>query len=227
MDPAEFEEAIQTAVATTSKGNPEEDKVIEKAIRASVTELQAAEKEGDDKDAIQRAIRASIAEAARARAKRDQQASSSHTANVPSPGKLDPSSAEDPTVHDEELELSLHRSVTTEAQHPLHGVDFDDSGIDTDDENDKDMKAAIQLSKSHSETKTGNDKDAKDLEEAIRLSEQSYQADQAQLEKKKTEEEIVLEYVRKASLEESKYKEGQVSRQRSAADEAGGSSSTS
>jgi hypothetical protein len=60
----EFEHAIHTSVAATSRGNAEEDGIIERAIRASVRELQAAE---DNKlsgqEALERAIQASIGEA--------------------------------------------------------------------------------------------------------------------------------------------------------------------
>ena len=55
-DDTDFEEAIKASVAATSKGNPDEDHMIEQALRASVTELQKASTEGDEQDAIQRAI---------------------------------------------------------------------------------------------------------------------------------------------------------------------------
>jgi len=45
-DSAAFEEAIRKSVAATSKGDPEEDKLIEMAIRASIEELQRASAEG-------------------------------------------------------------------------------------------------------------------------------------------------------------------------------------
>ena len=215
---ADFEQAIQASVAATSKGNPEEDRMIENAIRASVAELQAAEKEGDDKDAIQRAIRASVNEATRARQQRSKDAKQTD-------GTADRDSERDHKAHDEELESALHRSVTNEERHPLSGVDFDDSGIDTD--NDEDVRTAIALSKESSartvpvEAGAGAGADAgagtetssgagegegdKDLDEAIRLSEQSYAKDQEQLNRSRTEEEIVLEYIKKQSLEEAKF----------------------
>ena len=43
-DGANFEEAIRASVSATSRGNPEEDQMIERAIRASVKELQLASK---------------------------------------------------------------------------------------------------------------------------------------------------------------------------------------
>jgi hypothetical protein len=59
----DYEEAIQQSVAMTSKGNPEEDALIERAIRASVAELQSAQAaDFEHDDALQKAIQAGIAE---------------------------------------------------------------------------------------------------------------------------------------------------------------------
>lgn len=63
---AEFEDAIHASVAATSRGIPEEDEMIERAIRASVRELQSGESFAlSDQEALDRAIQASITEAAR------------------------------------------------------------------------------------------------------------------------------------------------------------------
>jgi hypothetical protein len=60
----QFEHAIHTSVAATSRGNAEEDGIIERAIRASVRELQAAEDSKlSSQEALERAIQASIGEA--------------------------------------------------------------------------------------------------------------------------------------------------------------------
>lgn len=61
---AEDEEAIQHSVHVTSRGNPAEDEMIERALRASLAELRAAEAAGEEEQrAIDRAIDASIREA--------------------------------------------------------------------------------------------------------------------------------------------------------------------
>ncbi|KAI9677161.1 MAG: hypothetical protein M1829_002735 [Trizodia sp. TS-e1964] len=62
----ELEQAIKTSIAATSNGNDAEDRLIERAIRASVIELQSAKaaQAGDD-EAYERAIHASINEAHR------------------------------------------------------------------------------------------------------------------------------------------------------------------
>lgn len=185
-----FEEAIKASVAATSHGNPEEDEMIEKAIRASVRELHLASKEGDDRDAIQRAIQASVAEAVRARGK---------DVSKPNADGLDGI-----IDHDKELEAALHRSLT-ETRSNVVTIDFDDSGIDTDD--DENIKLAMERSRSEG---TGGlqaaDIDDEDLQEAIKISQDDHEEHKQSLSKSKTEEDIVLEYVKKQSLAEEQYK---------------------
>lgn len=193
-DGAAFEEAIRASVAATSRGNPEEDLMIERAIRASVTELQLASKEVDNNEAIQRAIRASVAEAAQARSKDN---------SNPQPTTLDGVGN-----HEQELEAALQRSVQgneqSEDRHPLADVDFDDSGVDTD--NDENIKAAIERSKSTPAGQPRGGKDDDDLQTAIELSRKAHEEHEQGLSKSLTEEEIVLEYVKKQSLAEEQLK---------------------
>ncbi len=56
-DEAQFDEAIKVSVAATSRGEPEEDKLIEKAIRASVLELLAARRAEAQQQKSKEAIR--------------------------------------------------------------------------------------------------------------------------------------------------------------------------
>ena len=192
-DVADFEEAIRASVAATSRGNPEEDQMIERAIRASVTELHLASKEGDSDEAIQRAIQASVAEATQARG-------------------ADRSSARPTTLdgagdHEKELAAALQRSVQetqkSEEQH-LANVDFDDSGVDTDD--DENIKVAIERSKFTPREQSSGAKDEDDFQNAIELSRKAHEEHEQGLSKSKTEEEIVLEYVKKQSLAEEQLK---------------------
>ncbi|KAJ9248308.1 CAZyme family GT1 [Paecilomyces variotii] len=70
--PPEYEEAIHESVRQTSKGNPEEDEMIERALRASVLELETAASAGEDEEsAYNRAIEASIKEAERVKNERE------------------------------------------------------------------------------------------------------------------------------------------------------------
>jgi len=198
---ADFEEAILASVAATSHGNPGEDKMIEKAIRASVLELQSASEEGDHADAVQRAIQASVAEATKVRGQ---------DSSKPPTNDLDGASD-----HDKELESALHRSVS---QHPpsasqknLAIVDFDDSGVDTDD--DENIKAAIERSKSAEMSGLKAAHLDEDFEEAIELSRKTQEEHKQGLSKSKTEEEIVLEYVKRQSLAEEQHKRSVTAKQ--------------
>ena len=191
----DFEEAIRASVAATSHGNPEEDQIIERAIRASVQELHLASNEGDDKDALQRAIQASVAEATRGTG---QDSSRSHAVGFD--GHSD---------HRRELEASLHRSLQghhpSETHGPVSSIDFDDSGVDTDD--DENIKLAMERSKSGGTVDTATiEAEDKDLLKALENSKKDYSDLEQSLSKAKTEEDIVLEYVKKQSLAEEQHK---------------------
>jgi len=74
-DDADIDEAIRRSVAESSRGNAEEDAMIERALKASITELQAQgppahrDEESDDEEgeAIRTAMAASVIEAERFR----------------------------------------------------------------------------------------------------------------------------------------------------------------
>lgn len=59
----EFDEAVRRSVKETSKGNADEDALIEKAIRMSVAELTAARSRGADDHELQQSMERSIREA--------------------------------------------------------------------------------------------------------------------------------------------------------------------
>lgn len=197
-DSGDFEEAINTAVAATSRGNAEEDAMIERAIRATVTELQNAAKDGDSGDAIQRAIQASVAEAAQTR----QDKRSTPTA----------AGSDEAGDYDEQLKAALQRSLQEKSKsdqpNVLANADFDDSGIDTDD--DENIKAAILRSKTMpiADPPVNSPKE-EDLQKVIELSKKEHDQDRS---KSKTEEEIVLEYVKKQSLAEEQHRRAAAAR---------------
>ena len=197
QDGADFEEAIQASIAATSRGNPEEDQMIERAIRASVKELQLASKEGDNNEAIQRAIQASAAEATQARRK-----------DCPS------TTLDEIGDHQKELAAALQRGVQenqqAERRYPLVDVDFDDSDVDTDD--DENIKAAVERSMSTPTGQPSNGKDEDDFQTAIELSRKAHELYEQGMSKSKTEEEIVLEYVKKQSLAEEQLKRSAVNK---------------
>ena len=177
-DSASYEEAIQRSVAATSKGDAEQDKLIGQAIRASVQALRDASQEGAHDEALNRAVKASVAEATRV----------------------------DGNTFGKDLEEALHRSLQGHSSSvSSHGIDppFDDSGIDTDDEVDVKRQPLAEHSK------TDNDHVAEDaeLQRAIEESEKSHKEYQDHLQKQRTEEEIVLEYMKRQSLAEAKFRE--------------------
>lgn len=189
----EFEEAIQQSIAVTSKGNPEEDAAIEQAIRASVLELQRSSMDGDDEGALHRAIQASVAEA-------------DHT-------KGNRYNAHD--SHPTQLEAALHQSIQQRPlfrrrQTEITDLDFDDSGVDTDD--DENIKAAIESSKRLPPA----EKQDPEFERALAESRKLHEEHTESLSKAKTEEEIVMEYVKKQSLAEAAYRDAAAQKPRQA-----------
>jgi len=127
----EFEHAIHASVAATSQGNPEEDLVIERAIRASLRELQNTPGSLlSDQEAMNRAIHASIAEAERNAGR----------------GTTD-LSAEEEQEHEALLEKAIQQSLLEyRFKSPSDGSTPQISeDVDTDD--DENVKLAIQMSK--------------------------------------------------------------------------------
>lgn len=117
----QIEEAIQTSVAETSKGDAEQDELIERAIRASVNELLTAQHEQvEEHEALHRTIQASVLESRRI-------------------GENEESSGEKsgiiPADDEEALREALYRSLPEyhlqgqhgheQINHPAHGDDED------------------------------------------------------------------------------------------------------
>ena len=188
-----FEEAIRQSVEATSTGNAEEDSMIEKAIRASVVELRQASTEGNESDALERAIQASL-----------QQANQARSHNEPASSSTLPTRT---TEHDEEIEKALrismqnHDSVNdTEQLHLRH--DWDDSGVDTDD--DENIKLALEHSKLPATSPPAYDDD--DLQRALKQS-LDHQTREDGKTAARSEEEIVLDYIKKQSLAEEEHRQ--------------------
>lgn len=192
-DHATFEEAIQTSVAVTSQGDQEQDKLIERAIRASVLELKSASQEGDNKDAVQRAIQASITEASRVR---KENAARQYT-----------DTPDNDDHHEEQLKFLLERSMGIQDEagskarrHPLANVDFDDSGIDTED--DDHINVAIKHSEIMLTAQVMYDGDI-ELEKALEESRKAHDQYEEGAARARKEEEILLDHVKKLSLREA------------------------
>ncbi|KAL8945293.1 MAG: hypothetical protein Q9211_000169 [Gyalolechia sp. 1 TL-2023] len=187
-DDSTFEDAIQQSVEATSRGDPQEDAMIERAIRASVLELRAASDKCDGNQAIQRAIKASVAEAAQVRAA---MLSSDETA-----------------FSKDDLHLALQRSLSMHATAENPGIDLPaDSGADMDD--DGAVRTALKGSDEKQERRNEDDMQLQNVMEQSRLAHDQRVED---IEKERTEEEIVLEYVKKQSLLEEQHRRPLASR---------------
>ena len=188
-DDSAFEEAIQTSVAATSQGDLEQDRLIERAIRASVLELQSASREGDNDEAVTRAIKASIAEATRVR-------------NEDAVGRSTPI-LDDVDDREEQLRLALHQSIsiqdeagTIRKHNTLSGVDFDDSGIDTDD--DENIRTAIdQSQRDIPDLTTEGDIEYRN---ALEESRKAHEKHELEIAKSRAEEETMLQHAKRLSL---------------------------
>lgn len=184
-DDDHFEHAIHASVAATSRGNVEEDMMIERAIRASIRELQSSQGSTlTDEEALNRAIHASIAEAGRRRS--DEQ--------NPAIAMTD-----EEAEHQAALEKAIQASL---AKYQL-SAPRDQVVDDPDTDEDENIKIAIEMSKADmsKEEATRLEDEQKEIEQALEKSKKD-------LVKTKTEEDIVLDYVRKQSLLEEEHKKG-------------------
>ncbi|KAJ9668503.1 hypothetical protein H2201_001551 [Coniosporium apollinis] len=190
-DDADLGAAIRASVAQGSHGNPDEDVMIERAIRASMAELQrppASDGNVDDEEALQRAIRASLTEAqAQGMSEQEKRA----------------------------LEDVVSKSVLE--QRRARGSDSEwDSEPDTED--DEDVKRALEESLRHGAPAAGGadvpgDAQDEELRRAIEASQREDQQREEGLKKQLTEEEIVLEYVKKQSLAEEEHRRAMLGKQ--------------
>ncbi|MCJ1396440.1 hypothetical protein MMC18_009330 [Xylographa bjoerkii] len=193
-DETSFEEAIRQSVEATSTGNTEEDRMIEKAIRASVAELRKTSIEGNDNEALERAIQASLRQANQARSFKEPTSSSALPTN----------STEDDVELEKALRLSMQNydgANNSENLH-LHHV-WDDSGVDTDD--DDNIKLALEHSKLPASLPPVYDDG--DLQSALMISEEDHRNRADGKAGVRSEEDIVVEYIKKQSLAEAAHRQ--------------------
>ncbi|EWC48658.1 hypothetical protein DRE_01880 [Drechslerella stenobrocha 248] len=179
----EIEQAIQQSVQQTSRGDPEEDRMIENAIRTSLAEVVTQGSEEDDDLVLRRAITASLETTGadghdEAHAQALQEAvTKSLTESYPTPDHLDAA----------ELELAIE-----ESKNPQH-----------DAQANQELELALQLSRQEEANKREQDESEEDLRLALEISKQ----EEEQKRKEKEEEEVVMNYVMKMSLAEQKFKQ--------------------
>ncbi|KAK5084156.1 hypothetical protein LTR24_007516 [Lithohypha guttulata] len=247
---ADFEEAIKRSVSQTSRGNPQQDKMIERALRASMNALRNNPEpvtDENEEEAYQRAVQASVEEAERARR---EMRSESQTSSAPE------MSAE---IHLERSELQQALNQNQDVRdHGDHKISMVENDNDNDTEDDEDYRRAIEASRqpgggsqsqrtdaqpatstrqgtgttsksamvddededrelrealaasmnvSSRQTTHDDNDDDEELRKAMTASQRESKDHEAASEKQKTEEEIVLEYVKKQSLLEEQHRQ--------------------
>ena len=221
----ELEAAIAASVAENSHGNAEEDQLMARAVRASVAELERApanSTEQDEEEALKRAMQVSLQEAGRSGATEEEQ-------------KL--------------LEETLRKSLLDTSRHHQHGSDSEWDSSDTEDDADfqrimaeskelahlqqhypQDYQNAAGVQESGVAGASGAVDTTAEDEELRKVLEESERAEkerQANASKEKTEDEIVMEYIKKQSLLEEEHRQRRLQGRDTAGESSGAGASAS
>jgi hypothetical protein len=211
----ELEAAIAASISHNSHGDPDEDKLVANAIRASIAELdRTPETAGiaEEEQALQRAMQASLDEAARAgRSEQEQKQledtirqSLLDTSRRRQHGSDNEWDSGDDTEEDEEFQRIVAESKELAHLHEQHPEEYgnaagaQESGI---------MTAIADATGANGPAHSADDGDDEEMKKALELSEKAHKESMEKLEKQKTEEDIVMEYVRKQSLLEEEHRQ--------------------
>ncbi|GAB7344203.1 hypothetical protein MBLNU457_2094t1 [Dothideomycetes sp. NU457] len=239
---AEIDEAIHRSVAESSRGNAEEDAMIERALRASILELQAQrppahhndESDDEEGEAIRTAMAASVIEAERYRSTHanedhDQDLERAIQESLSHSKQKQP--AEDPPEYDDEdlaeamrnskhpalrsvFDLNAAAAAAGDDQVLSEAKERQETGhsgaVNYEEEDEPDGTLHPEKVAGQSLQEQENSVEDEELHRAMQESLKSH-SDQ------RSEEEIVLEYVKKQSLLEEEH------RRKIAGDVAGGS----
>jgi len=202
----ELEAAIKASVSETSRGDPAEDELIARAIRASMVELQRepAPQESEE-EALHRAMQASLEEAQRSGVSEEEQKVLEETLRRSlvdageqrgRKGKKEHGSDSewDSDSEDEEDEEELFQRVAAESKElqRLHLEGSADEYLST-----------VAGAQTDSLVKGGSgEEDEEELKRVLEESERAERERRVAEEKLKSEEEVVMEYVKKQSLRE-------------------------
>ncbi|KAK2048202.1 glycosyltransferase family 28 domain-containing protein [Colletotrichum somersetense] len=195
----EFERAIRASVAETSRGNSEEDAAVEQAIRASINHFRSSG------TGIPDVVTEKPMSYDRDAKHVDQ----------------DPFSSAELQITDEEyqrlIEKAIQQSMSLQAAgvHPGQGSHGDDEEFQraleqskiaqhTGHEDDEELKRILEESKRHQTQSTADDEE--ELRRAIEASEAAHREQLSKAAAARSEEEIVMEYVKKQSLAEEEYR---------------------
>jgi hypothetical protein len=184
-DPGALEAAIRESIRQTSRGNPEEDAAIERAIRVSMSELArnsgAAKPQDDDDEALRKAMAASTQDSGQQTGQQSE--------------------------HDEELERALANSL--KEQRRQYDNDHND-----DDDNDEEYQRALRESQ-QAASNAGEGSSSAPAYDQGHLGgttreqyEQSGAGKNEKSQEEQDEERIVLAYVKKQSMLEQQHQSG-------------------
>ncbi|KAF2732692.1 UDP-Glycosyltransferase/glycogen phosphorylase [Polyplosphaeria fusca] len=213
----ELDQAIAASISETSRGNQEEDEMIARAIRASVAEFERAGPTDDDEEALERALNASISEASKSGATEEEQKMleetlrksllDTHARSKRAHGSDSEWDSDSDMDDDEEYQRIIAESkelahlqqtspqeygvTTADAQHDVH---------------DEELKRALEESQkvAHPPAHAGHSEE--ELQKALEESQRAETDRMSLLEKQKTEEDVVMEYVKKQSLAEEEHR---------------------
>ncbi|KAF1939015.1 UDP-Glycosyltransferase/glycogen phosphorylase [Clathrospora elynae] len=223
----ELERAIAASVAGSSRGNSDEDNLVASAIRASIAELERAPPgtttEKDDEEALKRALTASLEEQGKTDCTEEEQKALEETLKKSlletSRRRQHDSDAKWGFDADAE-EADEYRRIIAESKelahlHVNHPQDYENSPAGAQQESgmmDAMAQAIGAASNEHASSqaqgrKQGGDEDDAELKKVLAESEKAEKERMTKLEKQKTEEDIVMEYVRKQSLLEEEHRQ--------------------
>lgn len=208
----ELEAAIAASIAHNSHGDPNEDKLVANAIRASIAELDRTPETAsaeEEEQALKRAMQASLDEAGRNGSSAEEQKVLEETIRQ---SLLDTSRrrqhgsdsewiSDDDTEDDEEFQRIVAESKELAHLHEQHPEDYQAASGAQEAGIMRDIADATGINGTHSAD------DDEELKKALELSEKVHQESMQKLEAQKTEEDIVMEYVRKQSLLEEEHRQ--------------------
>jgi hypothetical protein len=190
---AEFERAIQASVRETSRGNAEEDARIEAAIRQSV---MAVRQQGELPTPVPTSKEKDI------KGHNIFEDSEYQITDEEYQALIEQALQESLTGHSSGIPLPQHAGISElEAAPSRHTVGHGGAHGHDEDE-DEHLKQAIEQSKKPYAMASGQALDDDEFERAIAASKEDMQREQSQ----RTEEDIVMEYVKKQSLAEAEYR---------------------
>lgn len=221
----ELEAAIAASVAESSRGNPEEDRLVASAIRASIAELDRTPPDEataeDDEQLLKRVMTNSLEEAGHSEYTEEEQKvleetlrkSLLETSRKRQHGSDSEWNSDSDTEEDEEYQRIIAESKELAHLHAHHPQDYANAapGVQQAAQQHAQQQSGVidamgQAIQGNQPSAQIDDEDA-ELQKVLAESEQAEKERVNELEKQRTEEDIVMEYVRKQSLLEEEHRQ--------------------